>query len=178
MALLYYPYMLINLLTDSKKTETYNRLHLLLLVILLPHSIKLSGIVVPFLLIVITLITGLILEKLPFLKIGSGDTKMVVVSTLFILTTIEYTHYFELFLIPFFIYLFMVFINQLISVSLLICFLLYSKTSRKDYGNNTDFGFLKYRIKINKTTTKTTVTTVIPATFGIIISVSVLQLLF
>lgn len=84
--LTYIVYMSINLYTDTKKLETYNRLHavgwIFISIYLFYIGMSLTDYLIVFL---FSLILGLSLEKIPFMRIGSGDTKMIIVSSLFLI---------------------------------------------------------------------------------------------
>lgn len=83
--ILYMVYMAINLYTDSKRLETYNRLHLIVgLVLTVIYFMQDNSITRYIIIVCFTLVLGIIAENLKLTKISPGDTKMLMVSGVFL----------------------------------------------------------------------------------------------
>lgn len=83
----YYVYMAVNLFTDLKFLKTKNFMHLLMLGAILIYSIFVSNnILVVVNTCLLSLVLGLLLTTVKGVSIGSGDLKMLVITSMFFQT--------------------------------------------------------------------------------------------
>jgi hypothetical protein len=166
--------MIINFITDSKRLETYNRLHLLAWGIFSFYSYYL-GISWKdyFIVLSFSLLLGLILERVSFMRIGSGDTKMIVVSSIFLLAVTQIKAVF----IPFFLFILYKIILLIIIGTFTLAFLFYSRKSINDKRRDIVIGNYKITIIFSHKFLPT-ISYQVPATGGIAIATTLLIFLF
>ena len=126
--------------------------------------------------ILLTLIACLIVENIRAIRIAPGDTKMIIVSAVFLLIT---THLKTLFIIIFSIILMKIYIITL-AVTFVVITLLYYKIVRdKEIGEGT-FKFYAYTVTIKQMANikLPTIKLSVPATGGILLSTITLLLIF
>lgn len=171
---IYIFYMIINLITDSKKLETYNRLHLIAFFLILGF-LFLNGysILTCFVVILSSLIIGLLFENISIMKIGSGDTKMIIVSSLFILILTPIKPW----IIPILLIFFYKFIVTIIVGTFVTVKLIYSKFRKNNIVQGT-FELGKYRITITPNGRFPSIAYQIPATGGIAGATILLTMIF
>ena len=175
---LYWVYMLMNLYTDSKKLETYNRLHFFMLIFLFMCYLYNALDVFSFLKILFIAITiGIIFEILPFVKSSSGDTKMIAISSLYIFLVTPL----KPFIIP--IILFSVFrlISALFSVSFIVIGMIYININSRyktQLEEGVNFGVMAYRGTFKRINGVLNISTETPATIAIIISTFIITFIY
>lgn len=169
--------MLFNFYTDSKYMETYNRWHLIFLILFSGIYVYLNGSVAKLLLtIVLTLVIGLIVENIRAIRIGPGDTKMIIISAVFLLIT---TNLKTLFIALFSIILMKIYITT-IAVTFVAIALLYHKIVKQKKIGDGSFRFYAYTVTIKQMANKKlpTINLNIPATGGIFLSTMTLHFIF
>lgn len=175
--ILYIIYMLVNLYTDSKYMETYNRWHLAFLIILSSLYVLNHG-SFPQLLITIflSLLAGLLVENIRAIRIGPGDTKMLIVSAVFLLTV---TNLKVLFIVLFSVLLMKVYL-LLFAVTFVVMALIYHKVVKHDKKGEGTFRFYAYSVTIKQMANQKlpTLNLSVPATGGILLSSITLYFLF
>lgn len=168
--------MAVNLYTDSRYMETFNLWHLFTLIVLSTLYLYLDGDWKKLLLtIFLTLLIGLVIENVKAIRISPGDTKMFIVSAVFLLLTTNLKTVFVA-ILPFFI---MKVYLALFIVTFVVFVLLYDKLVKNTIKGEGSFRFLSYQITIKMAEKKLPkVNLNIPATGGILISVITLLLVF
>lgn len=167
-------YMLINLYTDSRTKETYNRLHLFVFSIFtLVSYVNNEEIVAYLYTILMMLFIGLIAEKSKMFRMGAGDTKMLIISALFLLivTPIKYV-YVSILIFIFYKMLFALTIGTLCTLILLYDrFIQQKKQEKYTY----EFGQYQFDWSLKKTVPVLSVS--VPATGGILFATILLTIL-
>lgn len=169
--------MLINIYTDSKYMETYNRWHLIFLITFSSLYTYLGGEWFNLLLtILLTLFIGLIVENIKAIQIGAGDTKMLIVSSVFLLLTTNLKSVF----IAFLSILLMKIYLLIFTVTFVAFVLLYYKFVKQKNIGEDSFRFLAYKITIIQMANKKlpAVNLNVPATGGILLSTITLTYFF
>lgn len=171
---IYIFYMIINLITDSKKLETYNRLHLTAFIFALVILFTKGHLFIEVLIVIaISLGIGLLLERTPIMKIGSGDTKMMVVSSIYLLILTPIKPMF----IPILLFVCYKIIISIIVGTFSIGYLLYSK----NITNNSKQEIIEignYKIRIRRDNFLPNIAYQIPATGGILSATILLIFIF
>ena len=174
---LYILYMSVNIYTDSKYMETYNRWHLIFLVTFSCIYIYLGGGWFDLIATILsTLIMGLIFENIKAVQIGAGDTKMLIVSAIFLLLT---TNLKIVFIAIFAILLMKVYL-LIFTVTFVAFALLYYKYVKQENIGEGSFRYLTYKITITKMANEKfpKVNLSVPATGGILLSTMTLLFIF
>ena len=169
--------MSINFYTDSKSLETYNRIHLLFLTIFSVIYLVFIGSYSKLLItIVLTLGICLVVESIKVISIGPGDSKMIIVSSIFLLITTK--------LKMTFIILFSILIMKLYIVLITVTFvavaLLYYKVVKREKIGERSFRCYAYTVTINQMANRMlpTINLSVPATGGILLSTLTLLVIF
>lgn len=170
--------MLVNLYTDSKKMETYNRVHLIALIILSIEFFYRAGLISDYFIVILTaLVVGIMAENTPHLKIAPGDTKMLVTSSIFLAITTNL----KMIFIPIFTLILMKLVIVVIfNVTLGSFVILYNRYMRANKSSEYKLNIGQYKIFISFEERKILpyIHTSIPATGVILLSVITLYLNF
>ncbi|MGN4128079.1 hypothetical protein ACMGD3_24195 [Lysinibacillus sphaericus] len=175
---LYWSYMSINLYTDSKKLETYNRLHLSMLILLFTFYLYIGVSFWSFItVLLLSIIIGIVFEVVPFIRSSSGDTKMIAISSLYVclVTSVKPI------LIP--ILLFVVFriVSALFSVSFVVLGMFYISINSRykmKLKEGVNLGVMAYRVFFIKNNGVLKISSEIPATIAIIVSTLIITFIF
>lgn len=175
---LYWSYMSINFLTDSKKLETYNRLHFLMLVLLFVFFLYNGLSVWSFITVLFwAIIIGVIFEVVPFMRSSSGDTKMLAISSLYVCLVTSLKPIF----IPIFLFLIFRIVSALFTVSFVVLIMIYININSRykiKLSEGVDIGILAYRVKFKKSKGISKVSTEIPATIAVIFTILIITYIF